>query len=56
MDIICQEFFNEFSDLFLLCPPPRLAGAYYSHRSHARAIFVHKDLLCNDMCSVTGRS
>ena len=39
---------------FPLCPPPRLVGAYYLHPPDARAIFLHNDLLCNDMCSVTG--
>ena len=35
-------------------PPPILVGAYYLHPPNARAIFLHNDLLCNGMCSVTG--
>ena len=45
-----------FSDLFRLCPPPSLVGAYYLQPPEARAIFLHNDLLCNDTCSVTGGS
>ena len=44
------------SDLFRLCPPPSLVGAYYLQPPDARAIFLHDDLLCNDTCSVTGGS
>ena len=45
---------SQFLDLFRLCPPPSLVGAYYLQPPDARAIFLHNDLLCNDMCSVTG--
>ena len=41
-------------DLFRLCPPPSLVGAYYLHPQDAREIFLHNDLQCNGMCSVTG--
>ena len=41
-------------DLFRLCPPPSLVGAYYLHPPDARAIFLNNDLLCNSTCSVTG--
>ena len=43
-------------DLFRLCPPPSLVGAYYLQPPDPRAIFLHNDLLCNDTCSVTGGS
>ena len=43
-------------DLFRLCPPPSLLGAYYLQPPDARAIFFHNDLLCNDTRSVTGGS
>ena len=43
-----------YSDLFRLCPPPSLVGAYYLHPPDARAIFLHSNLLCNGTCSVTG--
>ena len=35
-------------------PPPSLVGAYYLHPPDARVITLHNDLLCKDMCSVTG--
>ena len=35
-------------------PPPRIMGAYYLHHPNAHAIFLGNDLLCNDICSVTG--
>ena len=41
-------------DLFRLCPPPSLVGAFYLHTPDARAIFLYNDLLCNGTCSVTG--
>ena len=51
-------YFSQFckgeTDLFRLCPPPSLVGAYYLHPPDARAIFLHSDLLCNGACSVTG--
>ena len=47
---------KEILDLFRLCPPPSLVGAYYLQPPDARAIFLHNDLLCNDTCSVTGGS
>ena len=40
---------KESKHLFRLPPP----GAYYLY-PEARAIFLQKDLLCNDACSVTG--
>ena len=46
--------FGVFADLFRLCLPPSLVGAYYLQLPDARAIFLHNDLLCNDTCSVTG--
>ena len=44
------------SDQFSVCAPPQLSvlGAYYLHPPDARVIFLHIELLCNDMCSVTG--
>ena len=41
-------------DLFGLCLPPSLVGAYYLHPPDARAMFLHNDLICDGTCSVTG--
>ena len=45
---------QEVSDLSLLFPPS-LVGAYYLYAPDAPAIFLHKALLFNGLCSVTGR-
>ena len=41
-------------DFFRLCPAPILVGAYYLHPPEARVVFLHNELRCNGMCSVTG--
>ena len=49
-----NTFSYQKSDLFRLCPPPQLNGCILFAPPDARALFLHKDLLCNGTCSVTG--
>ena len=39
---------------FSFVPPPHLSGRILFAPPDARAIFLHKDLLCNETCSVIG--
>ena len=41
--------------IFSVCDP-QLSGCILFAPPDARAIFLHNDLLCNDMCSVTAGS
>ena len=47
---------NRGWDLFRLCPHPQLIGCILCAPPYAdaRVMFLYKDLLCNDTCSVIG--
>ena len=40
--------------IFSVCAPPQLSGRILFVPPHARAIFLHSNLLCNGTCFVTG--
>ena len=43
--VVTREHLEDISDLFRLCPPPSLVGAYYSQLPDARAKFLHNNLI-----------